>query len=322
MRRRDFLTLLGGAAAWPLAAGAQQPGKLHTIGLLNAASAPTTNALFDGLLKLGWVEGKNISFERRYADNKLERLPELAAELVRRKVDLIVAFGTLAPLAARQATSTIPIVMAAAGDPVGSGLVASLARPGGNVTGMSLMSPDLAGKRLELLREVVPRLTRLAVLWDATNPYPAAEFRETETAGRTLGIEVRSLEVRDPDDFDAAFEMAQRQPPDALLTIGDPLTAGQRKLIADRAVALRLPALYGALDFVTAGGLMSYGASVADLQRRAAGHVDKILRGASPADLPVQQPTKFELAINLKTARALGLEVPATLLARADEVIE
>src|SRR5215470_5388874 len=216
VRRRAFITLLSGAAAfsllWP-AAQAQQPGKIPTIGLLSAGSATSSPALFDALRELGWIEGKNVAFEHRYADNRIERLPEFAAELVRRKVDLIVSFGTLAPLAAKQATATIPIVMAAAGDPVGSGLVASLARPGGNVTGMSLMAPDLGGKRLELLREVLPRLARVAVLWNTANPYPAAVFRETEAAGRTLGIEVQSLEVRGPDDFDAAFDAARRQQP-------------------------------------------------------------------------------------------------------------
>jgi len=326
VRRRELIAFIGAAAAssllCPLAVHAQQPGKIHTIGLLNAGSAPASTALFDGLRELGWVEGKNVSFERRYADNRLERLPEFAAELVRHKVDLIVTFGTLAPLAAKQATTTIPIVLAAAGDPLGSGLVASLARPGGNVTGMSLMSPDLGGKRLELLKDVLPRLARVAVLWNAANPYPADVFREMAAAGHTLGIEVRSLEVRGPDDFDDAFDAARRQPPDALLTVEDPLTVGHRKLIVERAATLRLPALHGASEFVAAGGLMSYGASLADLQRRAAGYVDKILRGAKPADLPIQQPTKFELVINLKTAKALGLQIPDKLLAIADEVIE
>ena len=325
MTRREFITLLGGAAvAWPLAARTQQSGKIHAIGLLSPASrSPSVvPALFDALAELGWIEGKNLVVERRYAENRLERLPELAAELVRLNVEVIVANGTLGPLAAKRATSTIPIVMTAAGDPLGSGLVASLARPGGNVTGISLMAPDLGGKRLELLKELLPRLARVAVLWNAANPYAAIVFKETQAAGRTLGIEVQSLEVRGPDDFDGAFDTARKQRPDALITVEDPLTFSHQKRIADFATGQQLPSLYGFREFVVAGGLMSYGANVADLFRRAASYVDKILKGAKPADLPVQQPTTFELVINVKTARALGLEIPPTLLARADEVIE
>jgi len=271
------------------------------------------------LRELGWIEGKNVAFERRFAENRLERLPELAAELVRLNVDVIVATGTLGPLAAKRATSTIPIVMTAAGDPLGSGLVA---RPGGNVTGMSLMVPDLGGKRLELLKELLPRLARVAVLWNAGNPYPAIVFKETQAAGRTLGIEVQSLEVRSPDDFDGAFEAAIKQRPDALITVEDPLTVSYQKRIADFALANQLPLLQGFSEDVKAGALISYGANAADLIHRAAGYVDKILKGAKPADLPVQQPAKFELVINRKTAKAIGVTIPPTLLARADEVIE
>jgi len=324
--RRELLVALGGAAAaWPLAARAQQAEKLRAIGYLNPGSgppAPGITALFDALAELGWIEGKNVVFERRYAENRLERLPELAAELVRLNVDVIVAIGTPGPLAAKRATSTIPIVMAAAGDPLGSGLVASLARPGGNVTGMSLMAPDLGGKRLELLKDLLPRLARVAVLWNATNPYAAIVFKEMQAAGPTLGIEVQSLEVRSPDDFDGAFEIARRQRPDALITVEDPLTFSHRKRIADFAIGQQLPSLHGIREFAAAGGLMSYGASLADLYRRAAGYVDKILRGAKPADLPVQQPSKFEFVVNLKTARTLGLRIPDKLVALADEVIE
>jgi putative tryptophan/tyrosine transport system substrate-binding protein len=236
--RRKFIGLVGGAAAaWPLAARAQDAGKMRTIGYLSPGSGPPMPstvfpAFFDALAKLGWIEGKNVAFERRYAENRLEQLPELAAELVRLNVDVIVALGTLGPLMAKRATSTIPIVMTAAGDPLGSGLVASLARPGGNVTGMSLMAPDLGGKRLELLRELLPRLARVAVLWNAANPYPALVFKETQAAGRTLGIEVQSLEVRSPDDFDGAFEAARKQRPDALITVEDPLTFTYQKRIA------------------------------------------------------------------------------------------
>jgi putative tryptophan/tyrosine transport system substrate-binding protein len=327
MKRREFITLLGGAVAWPLATRAQEAGKVRTIGYLNPGSGPPAPsaifpALLDALPKLGWIEGQNVAFERRYAENRPERLPQLAAELVRLNVDVIVALGTLGPLAAKRATSTIPIVMTAAGDPLGSGLVASLARPGGNVTGMSLMAPDLGGKRLELLRELLPRLARVAVLWNAANPYPALVFKETQAAGRTLGIEVQSLEVRSPDDFDGAFEATRKQRPDALITVEDPLTFTYQKRIAHFAAAEQLPSLHGLREDVVAGGLMSYGANLADLARRAAGYVDKILKGAKPADLPVQQPTTFELVLNLKTAKALGLEIPPTLLVRADEVIE
>ena len=325
-RRRQLITLLGGAAAWPLAARAQQAGKRYMVGILSAGGSSvqaSLNAAFsEGLREWGWVEGKNVVFENRNAENQLERLPELAADLIRLKVDVIVAAGTLAPLAAKQATATIPIVMTTAGDPLGSGLVASLARPGGNVTGMSLMVPDLGAKRLELLKELLPRLSRVAVLWNAANPYSALVYKETQAGGRTLGIDVQSVDVRGPDDFDGAFEAARRLRPDALITVEDPLTASYRKHIADFAAGQQLPSLHGIREFVAAGGLISYGANLADLSRRAAYYVDKIFKGAKPADLPVQQPTKFEMVINAQTARMLGLTVPPTLLARADEVIE
>jgi putative tryptophan/tyrosine transport system substrate-binding protein len=323
MRRREFITLLGGAAAaWPLAARAQQT-RIYRIGLLDPGLIRLGEvALTDALRELGWVEGKNVAFERRYAENHLEQLPELAAELVRLNVDVILAVGTLGPLAAKRATTTIPIVMTAAGDPLGSGLVASLAQPGGNVTGMSLMAPDLGGKRLALLKEILPRLSHVAVLWNAANPYSALVFKETQAAGQKLGIQVQSLEVRGPDDFDGAFEAARRQRPGALITVEDPLTATYRKRIADIAVDEQLPSLYGLREFVEAGGLISYGANIADLYRRAAGYVDKILKGAKPSDLPVEQPTKFEMVINLKTAKALGLTVPLIMQMTADEVIE
>jgi putative ABC transport system substrate-binding protein len=242
--------------------------------------------------------------------------------LVRLNVDIIMAAGTLGPLAAKRATSTIPVVMATAGDPVGSGLVTSLARPGGNVTGLSLMAPDLGGKRLELLKEVLPQVSRVGILWNAANPYSALVFNETESAAQMLGIQLQSIEVRSSDDFDSALTAATQHRAGALITVEDPLTVGHRKRIVDFAASNRLPAIYGLKEFVDAGGLISYGANLADLQRRAAGYVDKILKGAKPADLPVEQPTKFELVINLKTAEALGLTVPPSLLAIADEVIE
>jgi ABC-type uncharacterized transport system substrate-binding protein len=263
-----------------------------------------------------------VSIEYRFAENRPERLPELATDLVRLNVDLIVAIGTLAPVVAKAATSTIPIVMVGAGDPLGTGLVASLARPGGNVTGMSFMGLDLSGKRLELLKELLPRLSRVAVLWNAVNPYSGIVFKETQTAGRTMGIEVQSLEVRSPDDFDGALTAAKQQRPDALIVVEDPLIFAYRKRITDFAVAGRLPSLYGFKEFVSDGGLISYGAVVAELYWRAAAYVDKILKGAKPADLPVQQPTKFDLVVNLKTAKALGLQIPDKMLAVADEVIE
>jgi putative tryptophan/tyrosine transport system substrate-binding protein len=328
VNRREFITLLGGAAAnplfLPLVARAQQAEKVYRIGYLSAGSnAPELFAITSETLRtLGWIEGKNVVFERRYADNRLDRLSELAAELVSLNVDVIMAAGTLAPLAAKRATATIPIVMTAAGDPLGSGLVASLARPGGNVTGMSLMAPDLGGKRLELLKEVLPQASRVGILWNAANPYSALVFKETEQAAQTTGIEVQSLEVRSPDDFDDALAATIQRRVDALITVEDPLTFGHRKRIAEFAATNQLVAIYGLREFVDAGGLMAYGAHIADLQRRSAGYVDKILKGAKPGDLPVEQPTKFEFVINLKAAKALGLTVPDRLLALADEVIE
>jgi putative ABC transport system substrate-binding protein len=324
MKRREFITLLGVAAAmWPFPARAQPTTKMYRIGFLSPTSPNEIllAAMAEALGGLGWIERKNVLFERRYANDQLDQLPKLATELVGLNVDVIVATGTLAPLAAKRATSTIPIVMTAAGDPVGTGLVASLARPGGNITGMSLMAPDLGGKRLEMLKSIAP-LSRVVVLWNSANPYPALVLKETQTAGQTLGVEIQSVEVRGGDDFDHAFEAVRRLRPDALTVVEDPLTVSHRKLIADFAASNRLPAIYGLREFAEAGGLMAYGADLADSYRHVAGYVDRILKGAKPADLPVQQPTKFELVINLKTAKALGLDVPPSLLARADEVIE
>jgi ABC-type uncharacterized transport system substrate-binding protein len=324
MRRREFITLLGGAAAWPLQARAQQ-SSIRKIGFLT----PTQNAIpqvyasfVDALRDLGWIDGKNAIVEIRRGDDDPERLARAAAELVALPVDVIVAAGTLGPLAAKRATATIPIVMGAAGDPLASGLVPSLARPDGNVTGMSLMAPDLGGKRVEMLRELLPSLSRVAVLWNVANPYPALVFGETEDAGRKLGIAVDSFAIRAPGDLDGALQAALRNQPGALITVEDPLTVSNRQQIAEFAAKNRLPSMYGSREFVETGGLMAYGANIADLYRRAAGYVDKILKGAKPADLPVEQPTKFELVLNLKTAKQLGLEIPPTLLARADEVIE
>ena len=323
MRRRDFITLLGGtAAAWPLVTHAQQPAKLPTIGCL-ASGTPEIQgrwwaAFVEQLRVLGWIEGRNVAIEHRWAEGRSERFTEIAAEFVRLNVEIIITDGSTAIAAAKRATPIIPIVFAAAGDPVATGLVVSLARPGGNVTGMSLMSSELGAKRLELLREVLPQLSRVAVLWNLENPYSVL----TQSAGLTMGIEVRSLEVRGPDDFDTAFEAARGLHPDALITVEDPLTLVHRAPIAEFAAREQLPSIHGTREFVAAGGLISYGASLLDQFRRAASYVDKILRGAKPADLPIQQPTKFEMVINLKTAKALGLTVPPLLLARADEVIE
>jgi len=325
--RRKFVFLIAGAiVAGPRGAFAQQAGKVDKIGILNAGSAAGVHTLHgmlrDGLREFGWIEGKNLAFEERYADDDRDRLPVLAAELVRLDVDVIVGLGTLAPLAAKRATSTIPIVMAAAGDPVGSGLVASLARPGGNITGTSLMAPDLGGKRLELIKDLLSETHRVAVLWNAANPYSALVFKETERVARTVEIEIQSLEVRAPADFDGALDVAARQHADALIIVEDPLTIDQREKIAKFSIAERLPTIAGLSLFTDAGGLMSYGPNVIDTFRRSVGYVGKILKGEKPSDLPVEQPTRFELVINLKTAQALDLTIPSTLLGLADRVID
>jgi putative tryptophan/tyrosine transport system substrate-binding protein len=324
VKRREFIILVGGAmASWPLTVRAQQTAKLPTLGFLTAGSdSPGLTALLEGLRQLDWIEGKTIVIDYRYAENRNDRLPELAAELVRLNVNVIVAAGTLAPLAAKHATATIPIVMTSAGDPLGTRLVGSLARPGSNVTGLSLMSPDISGKRLELIEQIVPDIARVAIIWNATNPYPALVFRQTENAARQLKIEVQSLEVRTPDDVNSALEAAVREKANALITVEDPLTVNSRKQIADFAAKNQLPTMSGLREYVDAGGLLSYGPALGDLYRRAAGYVDKILKGAKPSELPVEQPTKFELVINLKTANALGLTIPPDMLAIADAVIE
>jgi putative tryptophan/tyrosine transport system substrate-binding protein len=325
LRRRQFITLLGGAAAWPLAARAQQPGKLPTIGFLGQSTRSGASewvaAFVQRLRELGWTEGRTITIEYRWAEGREERYAELAAEFVRRKVDIIVTSGTPAVMASKRATSVIPIVFATAGDPVGTGVVASLARPGGNVTGLSLQQTDLAGKRLELLREVVPGLGRVAIMGNVDNPYTVLELGEVQVAAGTLGLEVATLEIRRAQDIAPAFD-ALKSRADALYVCTDALANTNRIRINILAVGARLPTMHGSRDYVEAGGLLSYGPNFPDLFRRAADYVDKILRGAKPADLPVEQPTKFDLIINLTTAKALGLDVPSTLLARADEVIE
>ena len=323
MKRREFITLLGGAATWPLAARAQQAGKLPTIGFLGAdasAFSPWTAAFVAHLRELGWIENRNIAIEYRWSEGRTERYAEIAAEFVRLKVDVIVTVGSAVPTVV-QVTTAIPIVFAVAIDPVGNGLVASLAKPGGNVTGLSLQAAHLAGKRIELLREVVPQLRRLAIIFNVGNAQPVLEMRETEAAARTLGIEVVPLEIRRVADFSPAFQ-ALRGNADALYVAIDQLMVANLMRILTLALGARLPTIFSTRDFVRGGGFMSYGPSYTERFGRAADYVDKILRGAKPGDIPVEQPTKFELVVNLITAQALGLEVPPTVLARADEVIE
>jgi putative ABC transport system substrate-binding protein len=270
---------------------------------------------------LGYTEGHNLVVDIRFADGKFERLSGLAAELVRLRVDVITAFSTPAALTAKQATATIPIVFTGVGDPVGAGVVASLSRPGGNVTGVSIMATELSGKRLELLRAAVPKATRVAMLWNSTNPGMVLRAREAEVAARTLGMTLLSLGVRDVDTFDSAFAVIARERPDALLTLVDPFTRLHRGRIVEFAAAHRLPAMYEAREFAEGGGLIVYGPNLAVLERRAATYVDRILKGANPADLPVEQPTRFELVVNLKTAKAIGFAIPQSIMIRADEVI-
>ena len=325
MKRREFITLLGGAATLPLAARAQQAGKLPTIGYLGGGAPISQRAWVDAfvqrLRELGWIDGRNVAIEYRWGEGRAERFAEIAAEFVRLKVDVILAGGTEAAVAAKQATSVIPIVFPSAGDPIGSRLVASLARPGGNVTGLSNLGSGLAAKRLELLREVFPELRRLAVMLNADYSGGVTESGEMDVAARTLGLELIPLPIRRVEDIAPAFAGLKGRA-EGLYTIGDSLVHVHRLRINTFALAARLPTMFSQREFVEAAGLMSYGTNFPDLNRRAADFVDKILRGAKPADLPVEQPTKFEFVINLTTAKALGLDVPPTLLARADEVIE
>jgi ABC-type uncharacterized transport system substrate-binding protein len=327
MRRRKFITLLGGAAAWPLAARAQQSvAKVPRIGFLGNSTAELEANLIgpfrDGLRALGYEEGRNIVIEYRWAEGKYERLPALIAELVASNVDVIVTAGTHASLAVKKVTTTIPLVMVAVGDPVATGLVASLARPGGNITGLTSISSEMEGKRLELLREVVPKISHIAVLWNAASPIQVIEEGEVRAAAQVLGMKMLSLGVRTQEEIDHALATIVRERPDALLVLADRLFLHHRTRIMDFAAQHRLPGVHAYRELVEAGGLMSYGPSYADMHRRAATYVDKILKGAKPADLPVERPVKFELVVNLKAAKELGLDVPPTLLGRADEVIE
>jgi putative ABC transport system substrate-binding protein len=326
MRRRQFLWIVGGAAgAWPLLARAQQPMKLPTVGFLgtstSAAWSPWIAAFGQRLRELGWIEGRTVALETRWAEGNTERFEEIAAEFVRLKVDVIVTSGSGVP-AARRMTSAIPIVFMLAPDPVGTGLVASLARPGGNVTGLSNQSRDLAGKRLELLREVIPDLRSLAVLVNMANaPGGGAELAAVKAAARTLDLEIIALEVRQPADIEPVLKSLNGKA-GAVYVVQDPLFVAKRDLISASTLSARLPTMNAAREFVEAGGLMSYGANFPDIFRRAADYVDKILRGAKPGELPIEQPTKFDLILNQTSAKALALRLSPTLIARADEVIE
>ena len=312
--------------ALSVSARAQQPAKVPRIGLLSADAASASwhlvEAFRHGLRDLGHVEGQNITIEYRFAEGKYDRLPDLAAELVRHKVDVIKAFTTPATRAAMNATATIPIVFSQAGDPVGSGLVASLARPGANVTGVSLLAAELSVKNLELLKEIVPRISRVAVLWEPDQPVGAFFLRQTEVAAKSLRVQLQPLEVRDPNDLETAFASVTRRRAQGLIVLPGSLFNLHRHRLADLAARSRVPAIFIRREFVEAGGLMSYGTNFADVSRRAATYVDKILKGAKSADLPVEQPTRFEMVINMKTAKALGITFPPSIMVRADQVIQ
>ena len=325
MRRRDFITLVGGAAAWPVVAWAQQAKHVPIIGYVAPTNplipSRSTVAFLQRLRELGWIEGQTITLESRWAAGRPERLDEIATEFVRLKVDLIVTSSTNDSIVMKQVAPQIPMVFAVSGDPVGFGLVASLARPGGNVTGLSIQTTDSAGKRLQLLREIVPGLHRLAILANPSSPNFMLEVSEAQTAARTFGLEVTTSEMRQTADVNSTFELLKSRA-DALLVVADPLVNTNRILIGTLALGARLPTMGGFRELVEAGFLMSYGPNLPDLYRRAAEFADKILRGAKPTDIPVEQPTKFELVVNLKSAKALGLTIPGTVLSRADEVIE
>jgi putative tryptophan/tyrosine transport system substrate-binding protein len=325
MRRREFIAMLGGAAAFlPLAARAQQTGKTYRVGWLQPGPIPDPwiKGFRQGLQEFNYVEGKNLIIEYRWGDGNFDRLPAMAAELVRLNPDVIISVNTAALLALQRATTTIPIVMLATADPVASGLVRGLARPGANITGMSVMGPELSRKRLELLKEAVPKLDRVTAMSNPGNPAVVLTLQETQAAAHALGLTLHSVDVREPGEIDLALSVIGREPPDALILLIDSMIHSQRAPIIAFAIRHRLPTISAFREFAEAGGLMAYGPAVPDLLRRAVGLIDKILGGTKPADLPVQQPTKFELVINLKTAKALGLQIPDKLLALADEVIE
>jgi putative tryptophan/tyrosine transport system substrate-binding protein len=325
MNRRDFITLLGGAAvAWPLGARAQQSHKVPRIGVVLPGTptsfAPRTKAFVEGLQDLGYVEGRTVAFEWKWGQDRVDRLPDLAAELVGSQVDVIVTGGTPATKAVKNATRTTPIVMAMVGDPVGAGLVESLGRPGGNATGLSIVATDLSGKRLQLLKEIVPGLSSIAVMSYGANPQSQMELSETQIAAQKLDLQVHSVPISADSSIENAFEKIKNV--QALIVVTDPILFSQRSQILALAAGSRLPAMYPYRAFSEAGGLISYAPNDRDVFRRAASYVDRILKGANPGDLPVEQPTKFELVINLKTANELGLTIPPTLLGTADEMIE
>ncbi len=327
MKRRRFIAVVaGGLLAAPLAAQAQQAGKVARIGRLSPLSAetdaPNLAAFRKGLRELGWIEGQHFTIEARFAEGKPERLAGLAADLVRQRVDVILTGSNAGALAAKRATGTIPIVMVTTGDPVGAGIVASLGRPGGNVTGVTALGQALNVKRLELIKEAVPGVTRVVALINPASPYTAPFLKEREGAARALGLEVRVLEAPDSGSFEKVFAAMASERAGALMVQTDALFITHRRRIVELVARNRVPAVYGEREFVDAGGLLFYGASFADMYRDAAGYADKILKGAKPADLPVEQPTKLELVINLKSAKALGLTIPPSLLQRADQVIE
>ena len=329
MERRTFLGVIaGGLLAAPLAADAQQVAKVWRIGFLTSGFKEGTGSdvrlapFSQGLRELGYIEGRNVILEIRYAEGRTERFPALAAELVNLKVDVLVATSTPGALAAKQATSTIPIVMAAVGEPVEVKLVESLAHPGGNVTGLSLVAPQLAAKRLDLLKQALPRLSRVTVLWNSANQGMRARFDQTQGGAHLLGVAIHSVTIQSPDDFDPLFGAMARERPESLLVLADTVTVANRQRTIEFAARNRVPAIYEVRAFVDDGGLMSYGIDMSDHFRRAAFYVGQLIKGAKPADLPVEQPTKFELVINLKTAKALGLTIPQSLLLRADQVIE
>jgi putative ABC transport system substrate-binding protein len=326
MKRREFIGLVTGVTAWGYAARGQQAASVRRIGLLSPFSPTDTllwnKALLRGLRDAGWIDGRNLNIEYRYAEGKAERLPELATDLIRQKVDIIVTTVTVDTLAAKNATAEIPIVMVAVGDPVAIGIVKSLARPGGNITGLSQMTPDLSGKRLELLKQIVPQITRVAVLFDPGDPLSMLDWNEARRSAQTLGIEVHSLEVRSSSDFDKVLKEALAAQVDGVVVMPAPVLFANLKLIADFATENRLPSTFHLREFPDVGGLLSYGVDRSDLFRRAATYIDKILKGASPADLPIEQPTKFELVVNLRTANKLGLAIPPNVLSIADAVIE
>jgi putative ABC transport system substrate-binding protein len=327
MTRREFITLLaGGAAAWPFAAPAQEAAKTPRIGFLgNSTPALETNLIGpfrDGLRALGYEEGRNIVIEYRWAEGKYDRFPALVAELLAANVDVLVTAGTPASLAIKKARTSVPVVMIAVGDPVGTGLVPSLARPGGNLTGLSSIAPDLEGKRLELLREVVPKLSYVGMFINSANPFHTVSVQQARAAAQALGIKLQLLDVRAAEDLDGAFTAILKERPEALLILADRVFLHDRMRMMDFAIKYRLPSVNAYHELVEAGGLMSFGPSYEDMHRRAATYVDKILKGAKPADLPIEQPTKFTLTLNLKSAKAIGVDVPPFLLARADEVIE